>query len=117
MAWGLEVAGTHKRTGPTTPAGKRRAAGNATKHGAWGLALALAGQYADAVAAALGEKFPDPEFFKTGAGKPAPAPAAEKGIRQPDTLQADQHPDEQDRTPARGATSPGHLAPHLRSPD
>ena len=62
------MAGTHTRTGPTTPAGKRRAAANATKHGAWGLALALAGQYADAVMAVLGEKFPDPEIFKTGAG-------------------------------------------------
>ena len=92
MGWGPEVAGTHRRTGPTTPAGKRRAAGNATKHGAWGLALALAGQYADAVAAVLGEKFQDPEFFKTGAGKPAPAPATEKGIRQPGTLPAERIP-------------------------
>lgn len=86
------MAGTHTRTGPTTPAGKRRAAANATKHGAWGLALALAGQYADAVMAVLGEKFPGPEFFKTGAEKPAPAPATEKGIRQPDTLHAERIP-------------------------
>lgn len=92
MGWGAEVAGTHKRTGPTTPAGKRRAAANATKHGAWGLALALAGQYASAVLAVLGEKFPDPEFFKNGTGKPAPAPATEKGIRQPDTLPAERIP-------------------------
>lgn len=92
MGRGPEVAGTHTRTGPTTPAGKRRAAANATKHGAWGLALALAGQYADAVMAVLGEEFPDPEIFKTGAGKPAPAPATEKGVRQPDILPAERIP-------------------------
>lgn len=92
MGRGREVASTHKRTGPTTPTGKRKAAANATKHGAWGLALTLAGQYADAVLNVLGEKFPDPEFFKTGAGKPAPAPATEKGIRQPGTLPAERIP-------------------------
>lgn len=70
MGRGREVASTHKRTGPTTPTGKRKAAANATKHGAWGLALTLAGQYADAVLNVLGEKFPDPEFFKRPPGRP-----------------------------------------------
>ncbi len=49
------MAGNHKRTGPTTAAGKRRAAGNATKHGGWGMATTLARMYADNVIAALGD--------------------------------------------------------------
>lgn len=85
--------GGHKRTGPTTPAGKRAAAGNAHKHGAWSLPVTLAGRYAAAVLQALGEpgeKFRGPEIFKGGTGTPAPAPAGKKGIRHPPaTMHAD----------------------------
>lgn len=50
------TGGGHKRTGPTTPAGKRAAAGNACKHGAWSLPVTLAGRYAAAVLQALGDQ-------------------------------------------------------------
>lgn len=86
------MASTHKRTGPTTPAGKRRAAANATKHGAHGAAVMLAGQYADALLQALGEKFPNPEFFKKGTGSTAASASRKKGIRQPDKILSKQSP-------------------------
>lgn len=86
------MASAHQRTGPTTPAGKRKAAANATKHGAHGAAVTLAGQYAAAVLQALGEKFPDPRFFRTGAGKPETSASRNKGIRQPDKIPPKQPP-------------------------
>lgn len=53
-------------TGPTTMAGKRRAARNAAKHGSWSQPIVWVSRYADAVLRALrqqGEKFPGTENF------------------------------------------------------
>lgn len=49
-------------TRPTTLAGKRRAARNATKHGAWGLPMVWVARYASNVLRALRQhdkKFPE----------------------------------------------------------
>lgn len=47
-----------RSTGPRTAAGKRRMAGNATKHGAGGLAMRAALAYPNAVIKALATRYP-----------------------------------------------------------